>query len=257
MSDCPYNCDDGYIINPYTHRKEVCPHCLAVRRKEVRQGDHMDKLKLPPSLTGGNFVPDAVILKDELKILEPESVIEVIDRMKSLISDAALGVAPDESILFNLGRRAVDANFIAPFMTKAYMGGLSITPLLTGLDILQSRHALDYREEDKLGDIPKFPELLDKQVCVISIDAGTTREEILAVKGLLQLRGRKNLPTIIITHVWNPMVLSMCSEVELKGFDIATLYQVVYTKNQERYSRFNKSQRVSAEEYKEMQNHGV
>lgn len=249
MSDCPYNCIDGFIINPYTHKKETCPHCLEKRRKEVRSGDHTDKLKLPPSLTGGNFVPEAVIIQDEWKYLDAESVNAVIDRMKSLISDAALGVAPDESIVFNLGKRAVDANFIAPYMTKAYTGGLTITPLLTGLDILESRQALDLREESSLSDVPRFKDILSKQVCIISLDAGTTKDELLAVKGLLQLRGRNNLPTIIITHVWNIDVRSMCSDIEVKRFDIATLYQVIYGKAGGNSNNSNKFQAFRGQVY--------
>lgn len=228
MADCPYSCVDGYVYDPYKHIKIVCPHCLGEKRSKVRSGEVVNELKLPPSLTNGNFVPDAVIVNTELGALEAESVTLVLDKMKTLIKDVSIGILPDESILFNLGRKVIDSNFIAPFLTKAYSSGLSVLPLLSTIDIIKSRHNIDTDNSERPSNIVSYDDITSKKVCLVVIDAGSTNEEILAVKGVMQLRARYNLPTIIITHVWNYTVHSLYGDNLSKRYDIATLYQVKY-----------------------------
>lgn len=248
---------DGYIINPYTHRRELCPECAEKRHKMVKTGEVKEELKLPPSLTGGNFIPDAVIPSSERSALEADSVDEIIEKAKSVISDLLIGVLPDESLLFNFGRKAYDANFIAPLLTKAYEGGLSAVPLLTPVDIIQSRHYLDSGDTQERKDIISYNDIRNKQVCVVCIDAGATNEEILAVKGVMQLRAMYNLPTIMVTHVWNYNIGCLYNEGGTKSYSIATLYQVRY-KNKKNYQTMRGSTgRMSESMFMEAKSLGV
>ena len=38
FKDCPNHCIDGYIINPYSHKKVICDYCMNKRRLSVRDG---------------------------------------------------------------------------------------------------------------------------------------------------------------------------------------------------------------------------
>lgn len=250
---CPNGCIDGYYIDPYTHKRVICTHCLEKRRKEANTTELTEKLNLPPSLCGGNFTPDAIISDSQKKNMDLQSVEEVLNKCKELIRDVSIGEVPDESILFNFGSRCKENNFIAPFMRKAYSGGISLTRVLTPLDIVKSRRVYSTGIED--DTVEDYEDILSKQVCMIIIDAGTSYDEVLAIKGVVQLRGMRNLPTIMVTHVWNKYVSQLYNEDSDKSYSLATLYSIKYLKGQDFTS--DTPSRLSLDDFKEHKNLNV
>lgn len=226
---CPNGCIDGYIRNPYTHKKEICPFCKDKRKMKMKTGEVSDELKLPLSLCGTNYAPEAIIPAYKRNLLEADSVQEVLDKLKELIQDASLGVLPKESILLNFGSSCHDANFIAPYLKKAYEAGLTIAPVMSPADIIVSRRAQMNGIEDYDGI--EYKKILSSKICLIVMDAGTLSDEIMAVKGVMQLRARQNLPTIIVTHVWNNSLMTLQACNGESCYDLATLYAVRYIKS--------------------------
>lgn len=229
MSNCPNHCKNGMYIDPYTHKRRICEYCRDKRKEEIASGSESVKLRLPPSLCGSNFSVDNVIPQSALRLLEEDSVNEVKAVMEKLISDIVLCQLPEESMLFNFGSRCHDANFIAPFMRKAYEAGLSVAPLLTPTDIVQLRRAYNDGKEVEFS----YDDVIHSQVCVIVLDAGTLNEEILYAKGVMQLRAYQKLPTIFVTHIWNSNLNNLCGDTGGKSYDLATCYTVRYTKSEE------------------------
>lgn len=250
MSDiCPNRCVDGYYIDPYTHKRKLCQHCLEKRRAEVKTAEIKDKLNLPPSLCGNNFNVENILLQNQRSRLESESVKLVLEEAEKLVRDISIGELPTESVLFNFGARCHDANFISPFLRKAYASGLTVLPLLTPIDIIRSRKGLADGENN---DVISYDDIVSKQVCLVVLDSGSSQEDILAVKGVMQLRSLRNLPTVIITHVWNKTVSYLHDDPGFSSYELATLYSVKYLKTQD-FSRENVS-RLSLDDFKERKN---
>lgn len=250
---CPNGCIDGYYVDPYTHKKVICQHCLEKRRKEANTADIQEKLNLPPSLCGSNYAPEAIIPPNARKHLEEESVKAVLAKCQEVLQNLSIGELPTESMLFNFGAKCKDNNFVAPLMRKAYASGLSLTRVLTPIDIMKSRRC--YSQGIKDEDAVDYEEILSKQVCVIIIDAGTMYEELLAIKGVMQLRGLRNLPTILVTHLWNKSVAQLFSEDNESLYNLATLYSIQYNKTAEQ--GIESSGRLTLDEFKEHKNFGV
>lgn len=222
LSNCPNNCVNGWKINPYTHKRVRCEFCATQREVDLKSDDTYKNLRLPLSLTNGEFIPDTVFSG---KDMEEDSVEFVKEAMTTLIGDLSIGELPSHSMLFNLGRYVHENNFLNPLVLKAYKGGIDCLPVLTSLEVVLSRR---YMEIDKSDDnIVLYNDMLSKGLCVVTIDAGETHEGVLAVKGLMQLRARNNLPTIIITHLWNKHISSLYEEGS-DCYNIATLYSIKY-----------------------------
>lgn len=227
---CPNNCVDGWIFNPYKKQKVECEYCKAKRVESVESGDAIEKLKLPKNYTNGRFVPETVFPEYMSKYLDESSVNEVKAHMKGLIDDIILGVLPKYSIMYNLGAKVIEGNFLNPLVLKGYIAGLKMTPIIDTATLCHIRNNFEnnYQGED---DEIKFEELLSADLCVVSIDAGTSTKGVLAVKGLMQLRAKREKPTIILTHLWTKDIHNLCNEdSENFMYSLATLISVKYIK---------------------------
>ena len=71
-----------------------------------------------------------------------------------------------------------------------------------------------------------YKDLLTKQLLVVDIEAGATTNSILVVKGVMQLRARKELATVIFTNQWGSIVTDLVGEDFT--YNLATLYSVEY-----------------------------
>lgn len=235
FKDCPNRCRNGYYIDPYKHKKILCSYCSDKRKKTIQYGLQDKKtnksieeiLNLPNSFSGINFSVDTVIPNFMLKNLEEDSVNEVKEKMRELMNDIAIGVVPDYSIMFNLGSKATENNFICPYLLRAYNAGKTVTPMINLLDLCRLRNDMEIGVKHSDGEL-SYNDLLTKEVCIIVIDTGATRNSINAVKGLMQLRANKDLSTIIITNAWGYYILELCSEDDYKAKNLATLYSVKY-----------------------------
>lgn len=228
---CPNNCIDGFLINPYTHSREICPYCRDKRKEEVESGDAIKDLNLPAGFTNTRFEPDSVFPSYALKYLDVESTNEVKEVMLKLVQDASIGIKPSYSMLFNLGAKVIEDNFLCPLVLKSYLAGIKTLPII---DVATLRHLRTEYEEGVQQEGLTFTDLLNGDMCVVSMDAGCDTRGILAVKGLMQLRARRGKATIILTHVWNRTVNVLCNEDdELKTLGLATCYSVKYVKKVE------------------------
>ena len=239
FKDCPNKCIDGKIFDPYTHKKTLCPYC-ADKRMRFARGDLKDSgtgktisemLNLPTSYTGNEYEEDLVIPQFARKELKDDSVSLVLTKMRELMTGMSIGKLPECSIMFNLGKKANEANFVYPYLIKGYVAGRTLVPLVSLPDLCQLR--LQYEGSPFSVGIHKgynYNDLIERDVCVIVIDAGATNVSLLAVKGLMQLRSQKLKPTILFTNSWNKYVRDLCSEDNYKCFNLATLYSVEYGK---------------------------
>lgn len=222
FSDCPYKCNNGVVFNPVTKVKIPCPHC-SEKRKKIAQGLEKDEetgktlsemLRIPISLTGMRFDPNGVVLRETSHVATPESLENVKATMSSLVSNVTLGVNSEYSIVFNFGGKANISAFVYPYLMQAYKAGLSVAPMVYALDLVAMRLEFegDYLQHKtyKWGD--DFRDYIKADVCVVVIDAGASILDILAVKGLMQLRASRRQPTIIITEQWSRHVKTICTE---------------------------------------------
>lgn len=241
FKDCPNNCVDGYIFDPYNHKRSICPYC-AEKRESFAKNGLKDKdsgkslseiLDLPESLTGYEYNEDIVIPMFVRKHLEDDSVTEVLSELNTLMTNMAIGLLPKYSIMFNLGSKANEINFIYPYLIKGYMAGRTLLPLVNAIDICQLR--LAYEGSSNSIDIEKsynYKDLLERDLCLVVIDAGATRTSISAVKGLMQLRAQRLRPTIIFTNYWGWDLAVICSEDDSYSYNFAKLISVKYKDKQ-------------------------
>lgn len=232
FTDCPNKCIDGYYIDPYQHKRIKCMHCAEQRELLVRKSitDKSGKtieemLNIPPAFSGINFESSSVLPKYALKNLEEDSVADVRTKLTELVNKISIGDLPNESILFNLGKKAFENNFICPFLLRAYNAGLSVVPMLSISELARLR--VDYERGNDIEDI-SYKDVITRDVCVIVIDAGVTFNNIGTVKGLMQQRANKGLCTIIFTNYWGSYISDLCTEDEEHVLNLATLYSVKY-----------------------------
>lgn len=240
FKDCPNKCVDGKIVDPYQHKKIPCPYC-AEKREKFAKCDVTDRLSgktlseildLPVSYTGSEFNEDLVIPEFARKNMIPESVDCVLKKLRELITDITIGTIPDHSVMFNLGKKSNEVNFIYPYLIKGYIAGKTLVPLVNAIDICRLRMiyegSLSSADSDKTYT---YKDLLTKDLCVIVIDAGATLTSINAVKGVLQLRAQKNKPTLIFTNSWIKGVKDICCDFDYKSYNLATLFSIEYKNN--------------------------
>lgn len=231
---CPNHCTNGWVVNPYTHKRVRYEHCLNKVLEEAQSGELSERLNLPVSYVNGEFKPEAVFTDEGM---EKDSVEEVLGVMRKLVGDVSIGELPDHSMLFNLGKRVYENNFLNPLVYKACLAGVDCLPVLTSLDITIARHRYEEGIPARDGELT-FDRMLSAGLGVVTIDAGETRNGVLGVKGFMQLRARKGNPTIILTHIWNESTLTLIGDRE-KQLSLATAYSIRYAR--EKYAKPAKS----------------
>lgn len=228
--DCPNHCVGGKIFDPYTHMERVCEYCSKKRSTVVRR-DLKDKqtgktiaelLKLPISFAGKEYQADTLVPTFARKDLNEDSLNKVLTELRDLLNKISVGTLPEHSLLFNLGKKVCENNYIYPFLLRAYKAGLTTAPMLSSIELMHMRS--QYEE----GYDSEFKDYLEKQVCVVVIDAGANYKEIMAVKGLMQLRANRELPTIIFTGYWQKYLFDLIGDDSHESFNLARLISVEY-----------------------------
>lgn len=267
FKDCPNKCIDGYYVDPYKHKRVLCQYCSDKRVQSVKNNlmDNTlnqtlkESLNLPDSFTGINFDIDTVIPKFAVKDITEESLTKVKRVLTDLVNKASIGDIPVHSYLFNLGKKVYENNFIYAYLTRAYMSGVTVSPLVTALDLCSLRN----NEEKGLSNndnSPKYSDYLKTDVCIVTIDTGATFFSINAVKGLMQLRANRGKSTIIFTNIWNSQIFDLCSEKDEFSKNLAELVSIEYTeaylKREEKYldkgsisNKINSSSSLSTAEF--------
>lgn len=240
FAGCPNRCRDGYYIDPYQHKRVRCEHCYELRKKLVQERIHSESgvdvskiLNLPPMFSGyGNLEIDSLFVQAELNKLESWSVDFVKSVLTALVERVSLGEAVIPSMLINIGRRAHTQSFIAPFLTRSYISGLTTSPYLNSLDAYNLRCV-------QVGDAPSgwykrykdidFDAVVNAETCVLYLDAGAgspAERELMAVKGLMQLRAWQGHGTIILTDYFSYEMFNLVEDVDiLNGVSTNTVAQ--------------------------------
>lgn len=246
FSDCPNKCVDGFIVNPYKHKKELCPYCNEKRKQMLKSNSMMpdDKsiakmLNLPESFLGINYDFDTIIPKFALKLIKDDSLSVMREVLKDFIDNSILGTLPTHSAMFNFGKKVNEYNFLYPLMIRYYLAGRTVTPLMSALDLCRLRMMYEKFLPVSPTDI-SYADLLDRDICVVDIDAGATTNSLDAVKGLMQLRARNFKSTIIVTNSWGRGVMDLCGDDIEKCYNLATLYSVEY---EEKYAEKETTQK--------------
>ena len=234
FEDCPNKCIDGYYVDPYQHKRIKCLYCANKRKQVVKETlvfddseeTIADKLNLPRSYIGyGNYTINGVLPESSQKLMKKDSVNKVDAVLRDLINNISVGVVSEKSYLFNLGKKSFDNHFIYSYLVRAYMEGLSVSPFITSYDLHILRLESEMLKEDSLL---AFRSLLKTDVCVVSIDAGASKQCINAVKGFMQLRANNLKPTIIFTNAWNNWVKDLCVDEDISTYNLATLVSIEY-----------------------------
>ena len=236
--DCPNKCIDGFIMNPYTHKKEICSFCQD-KRKNLIKYSHKNKLdgktmeetlRLPKSFSGVAYDIDNIIPASAKKEIEKSSFDSVLETLKDLMNLVKNKELPSYSMLFNLGKKAYEGGYIYSLLANAYISGLNVAPYLSAFDIVDLRLQAE-KGYDKSEFGVTFKDLLNKDLVVVVIEAGATSQSILSVKGLMQMRAVRELPTIIFTNSYGGLVLDLCDEIPT--YNLAKLCSIEYNSKTE------------------------
>lgn len=226
FDDCPNGCVDGWYVDPYAHKRKICPHCAGRRGEIVRDASSgvTEMLNLPRSVAiGDTYDPDSLCIKSELERMDASSVEEVLGYLHTLYVDATAGTAPDTSMLFNLGKKVIWQNFISPYMLRAWRAGLKVSPCISEYDIVQLYSNVD----GYMGGI-KYQDLFDTDICVVLIGAGAGRREIGCVKGLMGHRAHFGRNTLIFTDAWGSLMYDLCTDGAVYASNLAYMASIKY-----------------------------
>lgn len=250
FKDCPNRCIDGYVFDPYTKVKKICVYC-ANKRKELIKTNSVDDtskasikelLNLPDYYLGYDFSIDSVFPEFGLKYLESASVDKMKELLTELMNKVSVGELPNRSYLINLGSKVYENNFIYPYLVRAYMAGVTVSPLVYSADLVYARKIMEEGISD--DTLPfKYRDLLKSDILVCIIDAGAVRNDIGAVKGLMQMRASNGKGTIIFTNLWNKLIGDICDS-EADSFNIARLCSVEYIKSTEKQLNNNSAEQA-------------
>ena len=131
-------------------------------------------------------------------------------------------------MMFNLGKKAFENNFIYAYLIRGYLSGRVTSPLVSSWDLCRLRNLEERSIVDKDSN-DTFSSYINSDVCVVVIDAGATYLGINAVKGLMQLRANRGKSTIIFTNAWGTQIYDLCSEGDEVCKNLAKLYTIEYT----------------------------
>lgn len=247
FKDCPNQCIDGYYFDPYKHRRIKCDYCESKRRSMVKDSlvtkeDNetiYTKLHLPKSFAGvDSFNVDSVIPEFAQTHMLKDSVSSIKSELTRLFNDISVGVVSDHSILFNLGKKAFESNFIYAYLLRAYQAGVLVSPYVTDYDLSRLISG------DTEGYDFTYNSLLHSDVCVVVILSGASINNVNIVKGLMQARAHYDKSTIIFTNSWGSYIRDLCLEGDVVSLNLATLcsieYDEKYVENEKKYKELMK-----------------
>lgn len=207
FEDCPYNCNNGKILD-YEVRKLVdCPHCSSKRKELAQDGlaeDENGDLTSLPRILGieskylsTRFVYDSVIPEGERVFLEEESLKRQSDVLEEIYLGLGVGELPDRSYCIGLGNKGRIDKLAYPLLSKAYLSGLSVAKFISCIEYNRLYVSMSDEVES----------YLDKDLVLMLIPDGASKADILSAKGLMQSRALKGKATIFIT-TW---IIEACS----------------------------------------------
>ena len=236
---CPYNCVNGVIFHPRRHVETQCPHCAEMRKSKVYSisASQVDdesiekKLGIQERVCGKADYSFEALFREGIDKFEPASVTAVKEELDRLVSNLSLNELPSYSMMFNLGSRVFEENFVNPLLVRGYLAGLNVAPLLTVHKIAELRYKSESQDYSISDARDAYSALLEADLCVVALDEGITRSGIDLVKGFVYARGREHKPSVLLTHS-SVKELFMNFATEDTDFDycVPKLVQVRYKK---------------------------
>lgn len=207
FDDCPLHCSNGKLMDYNIMQLVPCPHCSEKRKELAKEGvvEMEDgEIKELHSILGINnkylnpkFVYEAVVPDGEMVFIEEES----IDNQKRILEDIYLGLSvgdlPESSYCIGLGIKGRIDRLAYPFLTKAYLTGLSVARFISCSEY--NRLCVNMS--------PEIGQYYDKDLVMMLIPDGASKVDIASAKGLMQIRALNGKPTIFVT-AW---VIEACS----------------------------------------------
>lgn len=241
--DCPYHCSKGILFHPRTHQHIRCPHCSQLRQEAVYNVDTQtnkdsieSKLGLHERLVGKTEYSFESLFRSGTCFMESESLNEVKGYLDSLISELSVGELPKYSMLFNLGARVYEENFVNPILIRAYLSGIDTAPLQTVNSISKMRRSVESQEYSNDELVSAYEKCLEASLCVVVLDEGITKGGINAVSGFVAQRGRLHKPTILLTlSVDSEILFNFATSEGYYDYSVPRLISVKYKKRGSSY----------------------
>lgn len=234
FSDCPYGCVDGKLFNTVLGLQEECPFCREKREKILKENITLDtedekieldlykELNIPEYYRGIEYNFDTVIT--DANRLSEDSVELVHKTLDDIYNKINLGNTPNCSVLVNLGAGGNIFSFIYPYILKAYKFGVTVTPLLSNVDLV--------REITKFerGFDNNYIDWLDSKLSVITLQAGITNNGVAVVRGYMQERAKRGKSTLIFTNAKVDKIIEdlLCEKDDSVSLHLAKLITVKY-----------------------------
>lgn len=232
--ECPFHCNaSNQVFDRQSRTWVVCPHCsdYAQHRVFTRDSDIYKDLGFSENL---NITPtldfDAILPDYEVSRITPESLEDVRTTCEELWSNLTQGILPSRSVCIGLGIKGRLHLLAYPLLATAYSAGLTCCPLLTATELMNAK---------LMENMELLDRVLTSQVAVLVVEEGSTRSGLHTVKGVMQTRALKGLPTIILTTWMINAVNVLLDKDPLSGNVLADPHMVLYkTGDQEKYSRY-------------------
>lgn len=231
FEDCPYGCNEkGLLLDTNTGNMIQCPHCSKIKKDLLLKGEAVEEassaiedlsilLGIKSKYITDKLVFESIISKEEMSVIEPESINSLKEKIEELYKMLSIGDLPEQSYCFGLGSKGNIDKLAYPLLSKSYISGLTVAKFITCGEfsrILMVEEGVD--------------EYYSADIVVMLIQEGSTKADISSAKGLMQARGLKGLSTIFIT-TWDYMACRfLCSKMEpslLLAEPVFAVYKVI------------------------------
>ena len=207
FDDCPYHCNNGKLMDYNLMKLVPCPHCTEKRKELAKEGvvetdegelkSLHDILGIKNKYLNAKFVYEAVIPDGERVFIEEDSLNRQKEVLEGIYSGLILGELPDRSYCIGLGIKGRIDRLAYPFLTKAYLAGLSVAKFISCSEY--NRLCVNMSSE--------VEQYYEKDFVMMLIPDGASKVDIASAKGLMQVRALNGKPTVFVTS-W---VIEACS----------------------------------------------
>lgn len=212
LAGCPFHCDKNYrVFDPTLGKFIPCPSCVPKLKEQVKKpgsSKEDENLKAEKGISCLYYDWSSVVSKITLTRLDKESVADVkatIDMLLSVLSDPT-GML-DRSYCIGVTEKGHPDKVSGPLIAAAQIGGHNPSRLYFASDY---QMLLCNDRYDEVTEIQETP------ILIMQIEMGVPRSIITSIKGLLDKRAQKSLPTIFVTTCMDTalsMILSWKGEV--------------------------------------------
>lgn len=235
-------CNNGKIFNRVTRTLEPCPKCKEKRQQEIKlnsvdgtEDSLCRHLGIKRSLVGLEFSMSLIMSERVRSLYETESVEKIESVLRSLSEAVSIGETIDYSVLINLGEQANYDAFVSQFLLRAYSSGMSVSPFITGSELVKRYKA--YLGEAEYDGDDTYDTYLKSDIVVVFLSpiCAVTTSPARATHGLMKERAMNGLATVVISSYFDSSLAFMVDWDDTPKKENATYFGVVGNNIQERY----------------------